>query len=136
VNAVYPMMEHISGQMDTTRCAPRSKDSGRKDEQGAHSGTVARRLLDRMFWAEVREAGKGSALPSNEAACVPPRNGRQFVELLLERGDKEIAGSILLTHVSGFDAKDPEPRRKTAIGLTQLADFGAEGSRCPSGESP
>jgi hypothetical protein len=93
-------------------------------------------ILDRMFWAEVREAGKGSALPSNEAVCVPPRNVRQFVGCSWNAETKRSRAAILLTHVSGFDAKDPEPRRKTAIGLTQLADFGTEGSRCPSGESP
>ena len=43
-------------------------------------------ILDRMFWAEVPEAGKKSVLMSNEAPCVPPRNVRQFVEVLLERG--------------------------------------------------
>ena len=37
-------------------------------------------ILDRMFWAEIPEAGKKSVLLSGEAACVPPRNIRQFVE--------------------------------------------------------
>jgi PilZ domain len=49
--------------------------------------------------------------------------------LLLERGDKETAGGILLNYLGGLDAKDLEPRRKTAIGLSQLADLysGPEG---------
>ena len=46
-------------------------------------------ILDRMFWAEVPEAGKKSVLLSHEAPCVPPRNVRQFVEVLLERDDKQ-----------------------------------------------
>ena len=33
-------------------------------------------------------------LLSTEAPCVPARNMRQFLELLLERGDKETASAI------------------------------------------
>ena len=83
-------------------------------------------ILDRMFWAEIPEQGKKSVLLSNEAACVPPRNIRQFVELLFEREDDELAGKILQNYCSGLDAKDPEPRRKTATGLAQLADLFAD----------
>jgi hypothetical protein len=80
-------------------------------------------ILDRMFWAEVPEAGKKSVLLSNEAPCVPPRNVRQFVELLLERDDKETADTILRNYFNCLDAKDAEPRRKIATGLAQLADL-------------
>src|SRR5208282_5549182 len=69
------------------------------------------------------EAGKKSVLLSSEAACVPPRNIRQFVEILFERDDHEIAAKILSNYCSGLDAKDGEPRRKTAGGLAQLADL-------------
>jgi hypothetical protein len=80
-------------------------------------------ILDRMFWAEVPEAGKKSVLLSHEAPCVPPRNLRQFVELLLERDDKQIASDILNNYSSCLAAKDTEPRRRTAIGLSQIADL-------------
>src|SRR5258705_13333507 len=85
-------------------------------------------ILDRMFWAEVPEAGKKSVLLSSEAACVPPRNIRQFVELLLERDDKELAAKILTNYSGCLDAKDMDPRRKTAIGLAQIADLYAVGT--------
>ena len=52
-------------------------------------------ILDRMFWAEVPESGKKTVLLSNEAPCVPPRNLRQFVEVLLDRDDKQTAAEIL-----------------------------------------
>ena len=127
VNAVHQMMEHMSRQMDTLRQILKIQE-----EKMSKAGILVEShadILDRMFWAEVPEAGKRSVLLSNEAACVPPRNVRQFVELLLERGDKETAGGILLNYLAGLDAKDPEPRRKTAIGLSQLADLyaGPEG---------
>jgi hypothetical protein len=83
-------------------------------------------ILDRMFWAEIPEAGKKSVLLSSEAACVPPRNIRQFVEILFERDDNEIAAKILANYCSGIDAKDADPRRKTATGLAQLADLYAD----------
>jgi hypothetical protein len=76
-----------------------------------------------MFWAEIPEAGKKSVLLSSEAACVPPRNIRQFVEILLERDDHDMAAKILTSYCSGIDAKEAEPRRKTATGLAQLADL-------------
>jgi hypothetical protein len=121
VNAVHQMMEHMSRQMDTLRQILRIQE-----EKMSKAGILVEShadILDRMFWAEVPEAGKRSVLLSNEAACVPPRNIRQFVELLLERGDKEGADAILRNYVGCLDSKDIEPRRKIAIGLSQLADL-------------
>jgi len=80
-------------------------------------------ILDRMFWAEVPESGKKSVLLSHEAPCVPPRNLRQFVEILLDREDKQTAEEILKNYYSCLSAKEIEPRRRTAIGLSQLADL-------------
>ena len=46
----------------------------------------------------------------------------------VERDDKEIAAKILTNYSSCLDAKDLEPRRKTAIGLAQIADLYASAS--------
>ena len=89
VNAVHQMMEHMSRQMDTLRQILRIQEE-KMNKAGILVESHAD-ILDRMFWAEVPEAGKKSVLLSNEAPCVPPRNVRQFVEVLLERGDKETA---------------------------------------------
>ncbi|MGC2246890.1 MAG: hypothetical protein WA609_09830, partial [Terriglobales bacterium] len=124
VNAVHEMMEHLSKQMDTLRQILRVQE-----DKMSKAGILVEShadILDRMFWAEIPESGKKSVLMSNEAACVPPRNIRQFVELLFEREDDELAGKILSNYVSGLDAKDGEPRRKTATGLAQLADLFAD----------
>jgi hypothetical protein len=121
VNAVHQMLEHMSRQMDTLRQILRVQE-----EKMGKAGLLVEShadILDRMFWAEVPEAGKKSVLMSNEAPCVPPRNVRQFVELLLERDDKETADAILRNYFSCLDAKDPEPRKKIATGLAQLADL-------------
>ena len=121
VNAVHDMMEHMSRQMDTLRQILRVQED-KLSKAGILVDSHAD-ILDRMFWAEIPEAGKKSVLLSSEAACVPPRNIRQFVEILFERDDNEIAAKILSNYCSGLDAKDAEPRRKTAIGMAQLADL-------------
>src|SRR3977135_4564919 len=83
VNAVHQMMEHMSRQMDTLRQILRVQE----DKMSKANILVESHadILDRMFWAEVPEAGKKSVLMSHEAPCVPPRNLRQFVEVLLDR---------------------------------------------------
>jgi len=121
VNAVHQMMEHMSRQMDSLRQILRMQE-----EKMSKAGILVEShadILDRMFWAEVPESGKKSVLMSHEAPCVPPRNVRQFVESLLERGDNDAAAEILNNYTSCLSAKETEPRRKTAIGLSQLADI-------------
>jgi hypothetical protein len=121
VNAVHQMMEHMSRQMDTLRQILRVQED-KMSKAGILIESHAD-ILDRMFWAEVPEAGKKSVLLSGEAACVPPRNIRQFVELLLDRSDTNLASNILANYINCLDAKEADPRRKTAIGLAQLADL-------------
>ena len=78
VNAVHQMMEHMSRQMDTLRQILKLQE-----DKMSKAGILVEShadILDRMFWAEVPEAGKKSVLLSHEAPCVPPRNVRQFVE--------------------------------------------------------
>ena len=125
VNAVHEMMEHLSRQMDTLRQILRVQE-----EKMSKAGILVEShadILDRMFWAEIPDTGKKSVLLSGEAACVPPRNIRQFVERLFDREDYELAGKILSNYCGCLDAKDAEPRRKTALGLAQLADLYAGG---------
>ena len=92
-------------------------------------------ILDRMFWAEVPEAGKKSVLMSHEAPCVPARNLRQFVEVLLEREDKTTASEILNNYSSCLAAKEADSRRKTAIGISQVADLYARVGGQPMGQA-
>jgi hypothetical protein len=121
VNAVHEMMEHMSRQMDTLRQILRVQED-KMSKAGILVDSHAD-ILDRMFWAEIPEAGKKSVLLSSEAACVPPRNIRQFVELLFERQDFEVGAKILSNYCGCLEAKDVEPRRKTALGLAQIADL-------------
>ena len=121
VNAVHQMMEHMSRQMDSLRQILKIQE-----DKMSKAGILVEShadILDRMFWAEVPESGKRSVLMSHEAPCVPPRNLRQFVEVLLERDDKQSATDILNNYTSCLSARETEPRRKTAIGISQVADL-------------
>jgi hypothetical protein len=121
VNAVHQMLEHMSRQMDSLRRILRIQE-----DKMSKAGILVEShadILDRMFWAEVPEEGKKSVLLSAEAACVPSRNIRQYVELLLERGDKQTVTDILKNYSTCLKTREVEPRRKTAVGLSQLADL-------------
>ena len=121
VNAVHQMLEHMSRQMERLRSVLRLQE----DKMGKAGILVESHadIMDRMFWAEVPESGKRSVLMSNEAACVPPRNVRQFLETLIERNETDAAENILRNYITCLDSKDMEVRRKTAIGLSQLSDL-------------
>ncbi|HEY4763182.1 MAG TPA: HEAT repeat domain-containing protein [Candidatus Sulfotelmatobacter sp.] len=133
VNAVHQMMEHMSRQMDSLRQILKLQE-----EKMSKAGILVEShadILDRMFWAEVPESGKKSVLLSHEAPCVPPRNLRQFVEVLLDRDDQQGAAEILNNYSSCLAAKEAEPRRRTAIGLSQLADLYARLGGEPMGHA-
>ncbi len=121
VNAVHQMMEHMSRQMDSLRQILKLQEE-KMNKAGILVESHAD-ILDRMFWAEVPESGKKTVLLSNEAPCVPPRNLRQFVEVLLDRDDKQASEEILNNYSACLNNKEAEPRRKVAIGLSQLADL-------------
>jgi hypothetical protein len=121
VNAVHQMMEHMSRQMDSLRGILKLQED-KMNKAGILVESHAD-ILDRMFWAEVPESGKKTVLLSNEAPCVPPRNLRQFVEVLLDRDDQKTSAEILDNYSACLATKDIESRRKSSIGLSQLADL-------------
>ncbi|MGA7400782.1 MAG: HEAT repeat domain-containing protein [Candidatus Sulfotelmatobacter sp.] len=121
VNAVHQMMEHMSRQMDSLRQILKLQEE-KMNKAGILVESHAD-ILDRMFWAEVPESGKKTVLLSHEAPCVPPRNVRQFVEVLLDRDDKQASAEILNNYSGSLTNKEADSRRKTAIGLSQLADL-------------
>jgi len=121
VNAVHQLFELMVKQMASLR-----KLLERQEERMSRAGLPAEShadLLDRMFWSEIPEHNKKQALLSEDAACVPARNLRQYVEVLLERGDRETASAILENYASQVNSKESEYRGNAASGLTQLADL-------------
>ena len=127
VNAVHQMMEHMSRQMESLKKILRVHED-KMNKAGMVVESHAD-ILDRQFWAEVPESGKRSVLLSPDAACVPPRNVRQFVEELRQRRENDTANSILRNYCSCLQSKDPETRKKCATGLSQISDlYGTAGS--------
>ncbi|HEY8670683.1 MAG TPA: hypothetical protein VIL63_07585, partial [Terriglobales bacterium] len=122
VNAVHDLLESMGQQMGNLR-----KILQLQEDKMVHAGLIVEShgdILDRMFWAELPETSKKKALLSEDASCVPPRNLRQYVELLLQRSDRETASAILANYAAAIAAKDDlDYRARAATGITQLADL-------------
>ncbi|HSB74830.1 MAG TPA: hypothetical protein VLC12_04220, partial [Terriglobales bacterium] len=121
VNAIHEMLERMSREMDMLRRVLRVHE-----DKMSRAGILVEShadILDRQFWAEVPESGKRSVLLSPDAPCVPPRNVRSFVEELKQREDREAASAILRNYCDCVASSDAESRRKTATGMSQLADL-------------
>jgi hypothetical protein len=121
VNAVHKLLEEMSRQTANLR-----KILSLQEDKMSKAGMLVEShadLLDRMFWAELPETSKKKTLLSEDAACVPARNVRQYVELLLQRRDRETASAILHSYAQQVTSKDAEYRARVAGGLTHLADL-------------
>ncbi|MBV9342017.1 MAG: HEAT repeat domain-containing protein, partial [Acidobacteria bacterium] len=121
VNTVHQLLEDMSRQMSGLRkllCLQEDKMSKAGLLVESHAD-----LLDRTFWAELPETSKKKVLLSEDAACVPARNIRQYVELLLERGDRETASSVLKNYRNQVLSEERDYRLRVGNGLAQLADL-------------
>jgi hypothetical protein len=119
INAVRQMLDRMGREVGDLRKLLRARE-----EKMAKAGVAVESqgdILDRQFWAAVPESGKRTVLTSPEAWCVPPRNVQQYVDELLARGESEAAGNVLSAYAGCVRSKDPEARKKAAIGLGQLA---------------
>ena len=125
VNAVRQMLDRMSQEIEGLR-----KILGAHEERLADAGILVEshaELLDRQFWAAVPEAGKRAVLTSPDAWCIPPRNVKQYVEELLAAGDVKTALAILQNYSAGIQSEDPEARKRTAIGISELAELYSAG---------
>jgi hypothetical protein len=124
VNAVRQMLDKMGGEIEHLR-----KILTSHEEKMSKSGILVEShadILDRQFWAEVPESGKRAVLLSPEAYCVPPRNVRQYVTQLVEIGRLSEAVSILMNYAGCVQSKDADARRRTAFGLSELAELYAK----------
>lgn len=122
VSAVHKQLEDMAQQMVKLRKLVCAQEERMNKAAGLPAESQAD-LLDRIFWSDVPEHSKKKALLSDDAACVPARNVRQYVELLLERGDRETASAVLQSYAGQVNSADREYRTKVAIGLAQLAEL-------------
>lgn len=126
VNAVRQMLEKMGHELETLRKLLKARE-----EKMATAGMSVEShadLLDRQFWAAVPDSGKRAVLMSAEAWCIPPRNVQQYVQELMDRGESDAAGDVLLKYASCVRNKDAAARKKAAIGLGQLAELYSKGA--------
>lgn len=124
VNAVRQMLDRLNTEIETLR-----KLVGSHEEKMSDAGMVVethREILDRQFWAAVPESGKRTVLLSSEAWCIPPRNVQSYVGELVEQGNVADAVSVLQNYAACADSEDNDARKKTAAGLSEMAELYAK----------
>jgi len=124
VNAVRELLDRMGHEIETLRQVLRQHE-----ERMGRAGIMVEsysEVLDRQFWAAVPENGKRAVLLSADAWCIPPRNIADYVQQLLQRRDVKTAAAILDNYSSGIRAADVEGRRRTAMGLSELAELYAQ----------
>ncbi len=124
VNAVRQMLDRMNQEIDALR-----KILGAHEDKMSDAGILAeshREILDRQFWAAVPESGKRTVLLSTEAWCIPPRNVQSYVAELIEQGNIADAISVLQNYAACADSDESDARKKTAAGLSQMAELYAK----------
>lgn len=124
VNAVRQMLDRMNQEIENLR-----KILGAHEDKMTDAGILVethREILDRQFWAAVPESSKRAVLLSGEAWCIPPKNVQSYVAHLIETGDVAQAISILQNYASCAESDEPDARKKTALGLSELAELYAK----------
>jgi hypothetical protein len=124
VNAVRQMLDRMNQEIENLR-----KILGAHEDKMSDAGLFVeshREILDRQFWAAVPESAKRTVLLSDEAWCIPPRNVQSYVNNLVKKGNIAEAVSVLQNYAACAESDEPDARRKTAAGLSQLAELYAK----------
>ncbi len=123
VNAVKQLLDRMNSEIEGLR-----KILASQEDMMANAGLSVQsytELLDQEFWAQVPDENKKEVLTSDEAWCVPPRNVRGYLEDMLRRGELKTVNEILMKYAACISLDNPEARRTTAIGLSDLAELDA-----------
>ncbi|HYL84494.1 MAG TPA: hypothetical protein VE263_09685 [Candidatus Angelobacter sp.] len=124
VNSVRQMLDRMNQEIENLR-----KILGAHEEKMSDAGMLVethREILDRQFWAAVPESGKKEVLLSGEAWCIPPRNVQSYVAELIEHGKINEAICILENYASCAESEERDARKKTAVGLSEMAELYAK----------
>ena len=125
VNAVKQLLDRMNSEIEGLR-----KILASQEDMMANAGLSVQsytELLDQEFWAQVPDENKKEVLTSEEAWCVPPRNVRGYLEDMLRRGELKTVNEILMKYAACISLDNPEARRTTAIGLSDLAELYGSG---------
>jgi hypothetical protein len=125
VNAVRQLLDRMNAEIEGLR-----KILGSQEQMMASAGLQVQsytELLDQEFWEQVPDENKKEVLTSDEAWCVPPRNVKAYLEDMLRRGELKTVNEILIKYAACVGLENPEARRTTAIGLSDLAELYGSG---------
>src|SRR6267154_1553336 len=125
VNAVKQLLDRMNSEIEGLR-----KILATQEDMMANAGLQVQsytELLDQEFWAQVPDENKKEVLTSDESWCVPPRNVRAYLEDMLRRGELKTVNEILMKYAACISLENPEARRTTAIGLSDLAELYGSG---------
>jgi hypothetical protein len=125
VNAVKQLLDRMNAEIEGLR-----KILASQEDLMANAGLQVQsytELLDQEFWAQVPDENKKEVLTSDESWCVPPRNVRAYLEDMLRRGELKTVNEILMKYAACVSLENPEARRTTAIGLSDLAELYGSG---------
>ncbi len=125
VNAVKQLLDRMNSEIEGLR-----KILASQEDLMANAGLQVQsytELLDQEFWAQVPDENKKEVLTSDESWCVPPRNVRAYLEDMLRRGELKTVNEILMKYAACVSLENPEARRTTAIGLSDLAELYGSG---------
>ena len=125
VNAVKQLLDRMNSEIEGLR-----KILASQEDLMANAGLQVQsytELLDQEFWAQVPDENKKEVLTSDESWCVPPRNVRAYLEDMLRRGELKTVNEILMKYAACISLDNPEARRTTAIGLSDLAELYGSG---------
>src|SRR5712672_3287762 len=125
VNAVKQLLDRMNSEIEGLR-----KILASQEDMMANAGLSVQsytELLDQEFWAQVPDENKKEVLTSDESWCVPPRNVRGYLEDMLRRGELKTVNEILMKYAACISLDNPEARRTTAIGLSDLAELYGSG---------
>lgn len=130
VNAVRPLLETFAVPLAPLREILHARE--RKASKAGHSPDVHAEIpvdaLDRRFWSSVPESERQAVLLSSESWCIPPECVQQSVDNLFRIPDFAVADKILTQYVKCVRDCEPQARKKSAIGLTEMAEQYARAS--------
>jgi hypothetical protein len=121
VNAVRQMLDRMNHEIENLRSV-----LGARENQLSQAGLFMesqRDILDRQFWTAVPEKSKRAVLLSEDAWCIPPRNIQSYVNDLVKHGNTPEAVRILQNYAACAESEDADARKRSALGLSQLADL-------------
>ncbi|MGH9866098.1 MAG: hypothetical protein ACRD4H_11850, partial [Candidatus Acidiferrales bacterium] len=125
VSAVRSLLEVFAGPLAPLREVLHVRE--RKTSKDGHPldshADIHADALDRRFWSSIPDSEKQGVLLSSKSWCVPPRSVQEYVNELLIREDSGTAEKIRTQYVRCVCDYDPEARKKSAIGLTQMAEL-------------